>query len=115
MLLGASVRVLLRRVRCLGILYVVHSFVDVLPFRKMPRSPCRRNEGDNISWWMTGRKDSLHFYVLFRSSLHGQIKLQKMAGDLLDCLVLALWSNRCLAFMHRCTLHASGVVERERI
>jgi len=68
-----------------------------------------------MSWWMTGRRDSLHFYVLFRSSLRGVIKLQKMAGDLLDCLVLVVRPNRCLAFMHRCTCHGSGVVEREHV
>ena len=40
---------------------------------------------------MTGTADSLYFFVLFRSSTHGQIRLQKMAGDLQDpCFAGAL-------------------------
>lgn len=50
------------------------------------------------SWWITGRAQSCYFLVLFKASVHGQVKLQKMAGDLLErtgtlffaCLVLML-------------------------
>ena len=33
---------------------------------------------------MTGTADQLYFFVLFRSTMHGQVRLQKMAGDLQD-------------------------------
>jgi len=42
---------------------------------------------------MTGTKDQLYFYVLHRSTIHGQVRLQKMAGDLRDhmcCVVLVV-------------------------
>ena len=54
----------------------------------------RRNEPDSTSWWMTGTKEQMYFFVLHRSSVHGQVRLQKMAGDLQDRFVSSpLYSN----------------------
>lgn len=43
-----------------------------------------RHDTDMMSWWMTGRREALFFLVLFKSSVHGQVRLQKMAGDMLE-------------------------------
>ena len=46
-----------------------------------------------MSWWMTGKQEALFFLVLFKASVHGQVRLQKMAGDLLE----PTWQSvRCL-------------------
>ena len=42
----------------------------------------RRSPSDGAAWWMSGTADCLYFFVLFRGTEHGQIRLQKMAGDL---------------------------------
>ena len=51
-----------------------------------------RNSADPTAWWMSGTADSLYFFVLFRSTVHGDIRLQKMAGDLLDSII----SKQCI-------------------
>ena len=43
------------------------------------------------SWFMTGKADALFFLVLFKSSVHGQVRLQKMAGDLLEPMLHSVW------------------------
>ena len=37
---------------------------------------------------MSGTKECLFFFVLFKSTVHGQIRLQKMAGDLQEHLYI---------------------------
>ena len=49
-----------------------------------------RSEDDQTAWWMTGMKDQIYFYVLYKSTMHGQVRLQKMAGDLQDCIIIVL-------------------------
>ena len=49
-----------------------------------------RNDDDTTSWWMTGRTECLYFLVLFKSSVNGQVRLQKMAGDLQECVVFGV-------------------------
>ena len=41
-----------------------------------------RRDTDTVSWWMTGKKECLYFLILFKSTIHGQVRLQKMAGDM---------------------------------
>ncbi len=42
----------------------------------------RRNDGDSVSWWMSGKPESLFFFVLYRGTQHGTVQLVKVAGDL---------------------------------
>ena len=44
---------------------------------------------DGTSWWMSGTRNCLFFFVLFRGTVHGSTRLQKMAGDLKEhiCVV----------------------------
>ena len=44
----------------------------------------QREDSSMQSWWITGKKQCCDFYILFKSSIRGQVKLQKMAGDLMD-------------------------------
>ena len=51
---------------------------------------------------MTGTKDQLYFYVLHRATIHGQVRLQKMAGDLRDrmcCVVFVLRQIPCFRYV----------------
>ena len=40
-----------------------------------------RGSGDRVQWWMTGRAEALFFFILYRTSVHGQVRLHKLAGD----------------------------------
>ena len=93
---GASrVRVCWQVGECSGVL--VSRCLSLLAVLSLPSniyvvhvSICR-TDADRESWWMTGTPESLYFFVLFRSTTHGQIRLQKMAGDLQDpCFAGAL-------------------------
>ena len=69
---------------------------------------CRRDT-DTTAWWMTGTRDQLYFYVLHRSTIHGQVKLQKMAGDLQDHVRLCCGAScgkfpACTSSVHRVAL-----------
>lgn len=50
-----------------------------------------RHHEDAQSWFMTGKADSLFFLVLFKASVHGQVRLQKMAGDLMEPMLHSVW------------------------
>ena len=55
-----------------------------------------RRDEDMVSWWITGTREQLYFYVLYKSSIHGAVRLQKMAGDMLErtyfdvCIVILI-------------------------
>lgn len=40
---------------------------------------------------MTGKPEALYFLVLFKASVRGQVRLQKMAGDLLEPMLHSVW------------------------
>ena len=40
---------------------------------------------------MTGKSEALYFLVLFKASVRGQVRLQKMAGDLLEPMLHSVW------------------------
>ena len=54
--------------------------------RRVP--PCSpllaRNESDMVSWWVTGKKSSFFFFMVYKNTLHGDIKLKKIAGEYKD-------------------------------
>lgn len=74
---------------CVWLLVVVWcSAADMLASRALSQPllihVLSRRPDDTRSWWITGTEDSLYFYVLYKSSIGGQVRLQKMAGDLQD-------------------------------
>ena len=48
-----------------------------------------RNDDDTESWWMSGCRDSLFFYRIYRGG-RGQsdVRLGKIPGDMLEELIL---------------------------
>ena len=34
-----------------------------------------------VSWWVTGKKTSFFFFMVYKNTLHGDIKLKKIAGE----------------------------------
>ena len=40
-----------------------------------------RNPDDDTAWWVTGRSDSFWFWVVYKSTIGKQVRLQKIAGD----------------------------------
>ena len=43
-----------------------------------------RNDSDHLAFWMTGRKQTLHYLCLYRATEHDTPQLMKIAGDLQD-------------------------------
>ena len=37
-----------------------------------------------VSWWVTGKKSSFFFFMVYKNTLHGDIKLKKIAGEYKD-------------------------------
>lgn len=42
-----------------------------------------RNDGDQESWWMSGRRESMFFFRVYKGS-HNDTRLGKVAGDMLE-------------------------------
>ena len=40
------------------------------------------------AWWITGTRDQLFFYVLQRTTMHGEVRLHKLNGELQDAVSL---------------------------
>ena len=40
-----------------------------------------RNDDDKVSWYVTGKACAFFFFYLYKESIHGQIKLGKIAGE----------------------------------
>ena len=40
-----------------------------------------RNDDDKVSWYVTGKASAFFFFYLYKESIHGQIKLGKIAGE----------------------------------
>ena len=40
-----------------------------------------RNEDDNFSWWISGKASSCFFFQVYKNTIHGDIKLKKIAGE----------------------------------
>lgn len=78
----------------------------------------RRNDADGTAWWMSGTAEQLYFFVLFRATEHGQIRLQKMAGDMRDSIISICVASVIvypqpsafvLSYPHQCTIGFVGV------
>ena len=41
-----------------------------------------RNDGDQVAWWVSGKRKAFWFFVLYRNSFHGAIEIAKVAGYL---------------------------------
>ena len=57
---------------------------------------------------MSGTMDCLYFFVLFRGTEHGQIRLQKMAGDLIQEHLYIIPSITLPSIAHRIVERASA-------
>ena len=44
----------------------------------------RRNDDDNISFWVTGRREAFWFFVLYRDAFNTSIQCAKIAGYLTE-------------------------------
>ena len=40
-----------------------------------------RSSDSNTSWWISGKAVSCFFFLLHKDSLHGEIRLKKVAGE----------------------------------
>ena len=40
-----------------------------------------RNDEDLFSWWVTGKATSFFFFMAYKNTLFGEIKLKKIAGE----------------------------------
>ena len=54
----------------------------VLYFASLIVSSCRNDE-DTESWWMSGSRECMFFYRIYKGS-HGDVRLGKVPGDLLE-------------------------------
>jgi hypothetical protein len=41
-----------------------------------------RKPDEVTAWWMTGARNQLYFYILYKGTQNGAVKLQKLSGNL---------------------------------
>jgi hypothetical protein len=72
-----------------------------------------RNPDDSIAFWMTGCRWAMWFFVLAKDSVHGAVRLLKVAGDLqAAALSCALAGTACMSHLSAAFVrHVPGAVK----